>query len=380
MLVMTPGPTMISKNVRSAMGRKNTNTDLDMDFFEEYKMTCDMLNELVNSKKSYPIIMMGEALLGLEAACASIIEPKDKVLVIENGVFGEGFKDFVSMYGGEAVIFSSDRERGIDVEKLKVFLKENTGFKAATLVHCETPSGITNPIEEICPILREAGIISIVDAVSSLGGEEINMDESKIDILLGGSQKCLSLSSGLTIVYLSEVARQALKNRKTPVASYYGNLQNFIDWDKSKSFPYTMGDSLIYGLKQSLEDIKKEGNIISKHRDYASRVRSTLREAGFELYPKSQFSNTVTSIRLPQNLKFEILFEKTREKGLMLGGGLGFLQGQIFRIGHMGNNIEEENLEKTFRILQESLEEEGHILKIDMEAYFQNTKSEETPN
>lgn len=320
MLVMTPGPTMISKNVRSAMARKNTNTDLDMDFFEEYKMTCDMLKELVNSKKSYPIIMMGEALLGLEAACASIIEPKDKVLVIENGVFGEGFKDFVSMYGGEAVVFSSDRERGIDVEKLKVFLKENTGFKAATLVHCETPSGITNPIEDICPILREAGIISIVDAVSSLGGEEINMDESKIDILLGGSQKCLSLSSGLTIVYLSEVARQALKNRKTSVASYYGNLQNFIDWDKSKSFPYTMGDSLIYGLKQSLEDIKKEGNIMSKHRDYASRVRSTLREAGFELYPKSQFSNTVTSIRLPQNLKFEILFEKTKEKGLMLGG------------------------------------------------------------
>ncbi|MGO1371878.1 MAG: pyridoxal-phosphate-dependent aminotransferase family protein [Senegalia sp. (in: firmicutes)] len=227
-LVMTPGPTQSSEEVRGALSIKNTNTDLDKDFFKLYNDTCKKAKKLVNSKDSKAIIMLGEAILGLESACASFIEEGDRVLCIDNGIFGRGFGEFTDMYGAETIYFRSDYKRGIDVDELEKFIDENGPFKLATLVHCETPTGITNPIEDICPLLNRKGIISIVDAVSSYGGEFISMDEWAIDMLIAGTQKCLSVTAGGTLVFLSNRAVEVLENRKSSVKSFYANLKNWL--------------------------------------------------------------------------------------------------------------------------------------------------------
>lgn len=148
-LIMTPGPTEIHEDVRMAMAQEVTNPDLDINFFEYYKTTCNKLKELFNTKEDV-LILNGEGILGLEAACASLIEPGDRVLCIDNGIFGKGFGDFVKIYGGEVIYFKGDYRKPIDLEELKSFLEKDSDFKLATLVHCETPSGITNPVDKIC--------------------------------------------------------------------------------------------------------------------------------------------------------------------------------------------------------------------------------------
>ena len=177
--------------------------------------------------KNNVYILGGEGILGLEAACASLTEPGDRVLVLDNGIFGRGFADFVTMYGGEAVSFVSDYHKPIDVAELEEFLRKDADFKYATIVHCDTPSGVLNPIEQICKLLASYGVLTVVDSVAGMFGEHVNVDESKIDILCGGSQKALSAPPGLTMLWVSDKAIDAMEKRQTPIASFYANILNF---------------------------------------------------------------------------------------------------------------------------------------------------------
>ena len=140
-IVYTPGPTNIRENVRQARSKKTTNPDIDLEFVEFYKETCDTLANIIKTKNDV-YLLCGEGILGLEAACASLIEKGDRVLVIDNGIFGNGFKDFVSMYGGEAVLFSQDHRNSINTDELEKFLEYDNDFKFATIVHCDTPTGV----------------------------------------------------------------------------------------------------------------------------------------------------------------------------------------------------------------------------------------------
>ena len=137
--VMTPGPTQVKENVRMARSLVCTNPDLDEDFVEFYKDTCELISSLLGTKNE-TLILDGEGILGLEAACASLTEPGDKVLIIENGVYGEGFADFVSMYGGVPEFYHADRLNAIDPDALSSYLKEHHDYKYATVVHCDTPT------------------------------------------------------------------------------------------------------------------------------------------------------------------------------------------------------------------------------------------------
>lgn len=227
-LVMTPGPTGVHESVRMAMAQDMTNPDLDLNFYEFYKETCMMLQDLLKTKEDV-LILSGEGILGLEAACASLIEAGDRVLVIDNGIFGKGFGDFAEIYGADLVYYKGDYRKGIDIEDLKSFLENDSDFKLATLVHCETPSGITNPVDKICPLLKEYGILSIVDSVSAIGGEELEVDKWQMDVVIGGSQKCISAPPGLTFLSISQGAWDIMLNRKTPIKSFYCNLAMWKD-------------------------------------------------------------------------------------------------------------------------------------------------------
>jgi len=202
---MTPGPTQVRKNVRIARAAETTNPDIDPKFFKFYRKTCQRLAAFMNTKAQV-LILGGEGMLALDAACASLIEKDDRVLIIDNGIFGEGFYDMVKTYGGNPVFFKGDRKRGIHAGDLKMFLEADSDFKFATVVHCDTPSGVLNDIKEICPLLRSFGILTVVDAVSSMVGEPVLTDAWGIDICIGASQKGFSAPPGLSFLSISEKA------------------------------------------------------------------------------------------------------------------------------------------------------------------------------
>ena len=174
--IMTPGPTQVRENVRMARSFVCTNPDLDEEFVEFYKETCEEISELLGTKNE-TLILDGEGILGLEAACASLTEKGDRVLVIDNGLYGRWFDGFVTMYGGEVTYFSGDYTKEIDVEALSKFLEKNNDFKYATVVHCDTPTGVLNPVDKICPLLKSYGILTVVDSVSAMVGEEFKGEE-----------------------------------------------------------------------------------------------------------------------------------------------------------------------------------------------------------
>lgn len=369
-LLMTPGPTYIRENVRNAMAKAITNPDLDLEFYEFYKSICEKLQKLLNTNNT-TLVLSGEGILGLEAACSSLIEEGDKVLCIENGIFGAGFGDFCKMYGGEVDYFNGDRRSGLDINKLEDFLKSNHDYKIATLVHCETPSGITNPIKDICRLLNEYDIITVVDAVSSIGGEEIYVDDWKIDIVLGGSQKCLSAPPGLTLLSISEKALDAINNRKRPIRGFYTNLALWNTWYEDKWFPYTQPISDLYALDVALNNILQTENVLDRHKIYGEACRKTLENCGLELFAKTSHSNTVTTVLVPESITYNDIFNKMlNEHNILIAGGFDFLQDKIFRIGHMGENCHEEKLYLTLKALNKVFKDLGLELKYDLHKEF----------
>lgn len=368
--VLTPGPTEIRENVRLAMSMRTTNPDLDVKFYNFYRDTCKEIGRLLKTKNQ-TIILGGEGMLGLEAACASLTEEGDRVLVIDNGIFGEGFADLVKLYGGKVEFFKGNRRREIDVIELAKFLDKDSNFKYATIVHCDTPSGVLNDVSKICPLLKKRGILTLVDSVSAMGGEKLEVDNWDIDIIIGGSQKCISAPPGLTLISMSEEALLAMKSRKEPIKSFYCNLLIWEKYYENKWFPYTPPISNIIGLKVALGNILEDKNILERHRMIAESLRKTIIEAGLSLYVEKGYSNTVTVIEVPKGIE-----EKQLRKfmlinfNIMIAGSFGYLKNKVIRIGHMGENARKHLIGYSLYALQEALRHMGFQCKCDMPQFF----------
>lgn len=359
--VYMPGPSNVRENVRLARSIKTTNPDVDVDFVEFYKNTCDKMAKIINTKNDL-YILSGEGILGLEAACASLTEKDDRVLVIDNGVFGKGFEDFVTMYGGEAVLFSKCYKKAIDVEELESFLEKDHDFKYATIVHCDTPTGVLNDLSKICPLLKKYNILTVVDSVAAMVGEKLLVDEWQIDMVLGGSQKAISAQPGLSIVSVSEDAKNTMKNRKSKIIGFYCNLTIWEDYYEQKYFPYTMPISDIISLDRALENILEEGieNTIKRHERIAKATREALKEYGGELFLNSGYSNTVTALVIPESIGALNLTKYIGEKyNTIIGTSLGEYVDKLLRIGHMGENAKLDKIIYILDILDNSLKDLG---------------------
>lgn len=359
--IYTPGPTRVRENVRLEIAKSTTNPDIDIEFCDFYKNTCEKIASILNTANDV-YILSGEGILGLEAACASLTEPGDKVLVIDNGIFGRGFDDFVKMYGGEVVYFSGDYTKEIDVEELEIFLQKENDFKYATIVHCDTPTGVLNDLSKICPLLKKYNILTVVDSVAAMVGEEIRVDDWKIDIALGGSQKAISAPAGLTIVSISEDAKNSMKNRKVPIAGFYLNLTIWQDYYKNKWFPYTMPINEIIGLDRAIDNILEEKieNVLARHQKIASATRKAFTEYGLSLYLENGYSNTVTAVEIPENIGALNLTKYMLEKyNTLVATSLGEYKDKLLRIGHMGENANLEFIIYVLNVIDKSLKELG---------------------
>ena len=368
--IMTPGPTQVAENVRLARSRECTNPDLDENFVEFYKETCKKISHLLHTDNE-TLILDGEGILGLEAACASMTEPGDRVLVLDNGIYGKGFADFVSMYGGCPELYSRDYRETLDVQELENFLKEHHNYKDATVVHGDTPSGMLNDVSAICPLLKKYDIMTVVDSVSASFGEPMRISDWQIDIMCGGSQKVVSAPPGLTFVVISDDAKKAMADRKTPIASFYANLTTFAHYYEEKWFPYTMPISDIYGLRAAIDNIAADPDILTRHEKIAEASRKAITGAGLNLYLKSGFSSTVTVFEVPEGTTAKAILDGVKnDYNIMLAGSFDVLAGKVIRIGHMGNNSDYYNVREVFAALDGTLARLGVPLKASMEKLF----------
>lgn len=369
MKILCAGPTSIDPRVMEVMGKSLTNPDIDPEYEKKHRQVEKKISKLLKTEAT-SFIMLGEGMIGLEGAIINLVEKGDRVLVLNNGVFGAGFADFVKYYEGVPYIYEDDFRRGFDIEKLKNFLEKDHEFKVATMVHCETPSGITNDVKTICKLLNSYGILTIVDTVSGMGGEEFDFDDYKVDIALGGSQKCISAPTGLTLVTISDRAKQAIRDRKKPVPSYYMNFENYYAYSDGFAFPYTMNENLTYALDLAL-DLLFEKDSLALHKKYAEVTREIFEKAGFELYAKDSRSNTLTAVMVPEGFIAEDIIGALRKKGILISKGAGDIFEKVFRIGHMGNNISYENFLELYEKLDEVFGELGIETKVSLKEEFQ---------
>lgn len=367
--IMTPGPTQVRENVRAARALPTTNPDLDLSFYDEYRDVCRDLAQFFHTENEF-FLLSGEGILGLEAACASLIEPGDRVLVIDNGIFGRGFADFVKIYGGEPVLYSVDPQNPVDPDALAAFLERDHAFRAATLVHCDTPSGMLNDVETLSPLLKRYGILTIIDSVSASFGTPLDVSRAQIDILCGGSQKALSAPIGLTFLGVSADAFARMDARRTPIASFYLSILSYRDYYAKKWFPYSMPISDIYGFRAALQNVLDDPEIFARHARIARACREALTQGGLSLYLRAGFSPTVTVFDVPAGLTDTAILQKVAEQGVMLAGCFDTLAGRVIRIGHMGENANIEDMRLTMRALHQAFEALGKPPHCNLEAAF----------
>ena len=275
------------------------------------------------------------------------------------------------MYGGCPELYSRDYRETLDVQELENFLKDHHDYKYATVVHGDTPSGMLNDVSTICPLLKKYGIMTVVDSVSASFGEPMRISDWQIDIMCGGSQKVVSAPPGLTFVVISDDAKKAMTERKTPIASFYANLTTFAHYYEEKWFPYTMPISDIYGLRAAIDNIAADPDILARHEKIAEASRKAIIGAGLSLYLKSGFSSTVTVFEVPEETTAAAILDGVKKDyNIMLAGSFDVLAGKVIRIGHMGNNADFYSVREVFTALDGTLAKLGVPLKASMEKIF----------
>jgi aspartate aminotransferase-like enzyme len=350
-MLLTPGPTEVPESVREAMARPIHNPDVQPEFFAFYRDLQDKLAAVYGTDDDV-LVLGGEGILGLEAAVASVVEPGDEVLCLANGVYGEGFADFVEGYGGEPVVCDAGHRDVLDVDAAADLLASHD-FVAATMVHCETPTGILNDLGPVLDLLEDHDVLSIVDAVSSLGGTPVPAD--RIDLCLGASQKCFSSPPGLTTVSVSDAAWDRIE--AVDPDSLYTNLLPWRDAAEDEWFPYTHLVSNCYALDESLSRIRDEGldAVHDRHRRVADRCRDLGADLGLEPFPPDDLASpTVTAFEVEASAS-DLQQRLADEHDVVLATGIGDHADDVLRVGHMGYGADVAKVETAMDALGEIL-------------------------
>ncbi|MCO8253851.1 alanine--glyoxylate aminotransferase family protein [Haladaptatus sp. AB618] len=351
-LTMTPGPTAVPEDVREAMAKPAMNPDVNPEFESYYETLLDKLARVYGTDDDM-VVLGGEGILGLETAVESLVAPGDDVLCLANGLYGDGFADFVEMAGGNPVVHDIDYTEAFDPDHVAE-LVESGEFATATMVHCETPTGLLNDFDEILQTLQDAGVLTIVDAVSSLGGTAVPVEN--IDVCLGASQKCFSSPPGLTTMSVSDAAWE--KVEATEQDGFYTSLAPWQDADFS-FLPYTHLVSNLYALEASLDRILDEGreNVFARHESAADLCRKRGEELGLSPFPGSESlcSPTVTAFEI-EGQATDVQRQLYDDHDILVTTGLGDLEDDILRVGHMGYNATETNVETTMDALESVLD------------------------
>ena len=311
----------------------------DPAFLETFERTQAKVAQLFRTQHDV-LLMQGEAILGLEGAARSLVRPGMPVLNLVQGVFGKGMGHWLTAFGAELHEIEVGYDEAVDPDAVDAYLLEHPEIELLTAVHSETPSGTVTDMSRIGPIAKRHGVLTLVDAVSSVGGLEFDVDGWELDLCVTGAQKCIGGPAGIALVTVSPAAWEAIESNATaPRASYLSLLDWRDKWLKQRAFPYTPTVSDIYALESACDQVLEEGldHAIARHAAAARVARAGARAMGLELWARDERSMAacVTAIRVPESIDHLVVRAHARERyGVMLSSGQG--AGNLIRIAHMG--------------------------------------------
>ena len=363
-LLLGPGPSSVHPRVLQAMTVPVIG-HLDPDFFQVMNDIGDMLREVYHTSNVMTMPVSATGTGAMETACANILEPGDTMVVCRNGYFGIRLGNIAERCGARVYEVDSPWGQPVDPQALEDELSKHPRVKAVGVVHAETSTGVLTPLPDVLDVIRRHGAISIVDAVTSLGGHDMRVDEWGIDVCYSGTQKCLGAPPGLAPITLSENAMQVVKTRETPVQSFYFNLQDLESyWGQSRSYHHTAPISMTYALREALRMMMEEGieNRISRHARVASALRAGLEALGLELLADPEYRlNPLTTVSIPNGIDdATVRSSLLRDYDIEIGGGLGEFRGKAWRIGLMGDSARDRNVFALLSALETILNANGY--------------------
>jgi len=363
--LLLPGPTPIPLRVARAMDRPMIN-HRGIEFkgiIEEVIAGVKQIYRTQENLLIYPASGTG----GLEAAVVNFISPGDKVLAISIGVFGDRFAEIAAHFGACVEKMDFAWGSGADPELVKARLEQDQKqeIKAVLITHNETSTGAFNDIEAIRQSMGEHPALILVDAVSGLAAIDLRMDEWGLDVVVSGSQKAFMIPPGLSFMAFNDRAFKI--QQKNQNSKYYWDVSLGMQYQKKGQTAFTPPISLYYGLQEALRMMQEEGldNILIRHANYRTMVRTSLKAMGLELFTEERFaSSAVTSVRAPRAVGAnQIRKFMLDEFNTMLAGGQQSLDDVIFRLGHLGY-IRELDIISVLAALEVTLVKFGHELEL----------------
>jgi len=346
-VLLGPGPSLVDPRVLKAMSTPLVG-HLDPQFLTIMNNMQIMLRQVMQTENDLTFAVAGTGSASMEAAFANMIEPGDDVLVCINGYFGHRMVDMAERYG--ATVHTINRPWGevFTPDEVKTAL-EQSGAVLVGIVHAETSTGAMQPLDEITKLVHDAEAYIIVDTVTSLGGLPVRVDEIGIDVCYSGGQKALSCPPGASPLTFSPRAVERIQNRKTKVANWYLDatmLGNY--WGSDRTYHHTAPISMNYALYESLRVILEEGleNRWARHKANAELLWEGLENLDMALHVEAPYRlPTLTTVRIPAGID-EAAIRKAllHDYNIEIGGGLGELKGQVWRIGLMGYSSRKENV------------------------------------
>jgi alanine-glyoxylate transaminase/serine-glyoxylate transaminase/serine-pyruvate transaminase len=336
---------------------------LDPDFLLIMDETQELLRRVMKTGNRLTLPVSGTGSAGMETCFCNLVEPGDRVLVCINGVFGTRMADIVERLRGELHTVEAEWGEPFEAEAIESAIARCSP-KVVAIVHAETSTGVRQPLEELGRITHQAGALLLVDAVTSLGGCEVETDEWQIDAIYSGTQKCLSCPPGLAPISFSQRAMDVLDARRTKVPSWYLDMtmvRNY--WGSKRTYHHTAPISMIYALNQALKVICEEGlgARFERHRLNHAALVAGLEAMGLAMLVDEPCRlPMLNAVLIPEGADDKAVRGRLlTEHGIEIGGGLGPLAGRIWRIGLMGHSSTRENVLLLLGALEQILEREG---------------------
>ena len=348
---MGPGPSDVHPRVLAAMAQP-TIGHLDPEFIGLMDEIKDLLRYAFQTENALTLPLSAPGSAGMEAAFANLIEPGDKVIVCINGVFGMRMAENVRRMGGNLVTVEDEWGRQVDAQKLSQALTENPDAKVVAFVHAETSTGVCSDVETLCGLARDADCLSIVDAVTALGGIELRVDAWGADVVYSGTQKCLSCPPGISLLTVSPRAAQQIKARNVPVQSWFLDLSLLIAYwegEGARTYHHTAPVNAMYALHEALLMLHEEGleNAWQRHRRMHESLLENLTGLGLEFVVDADYRlPQLNVVQSPQGVdEAAVRRELLSSVNLEIGAGLGVFAGKVWRIGLMGYAARQENIQ-----------------------------------
>ena len=363
-VLLGPGPSPVPPRVLQALSLPVMG-HLDPTFFQVMDDVCEMLRMVFHTTNFMTVPISSTGTGAMETACANIIEPGDSMLVCRNGYFGIRLADIAERCGATVHVMDTPWGKAVDPQMLKDELKKRPGLKAVGVVHAETSTGVLSDMKELVDVIHESGALAIVDAVTSLGGHEVRMDDWGIDVCYSATQKCLGAPPGLAPISLSPAAMDVVAKRPSKVQSFYFNLKDLeAYWNQTRAYHHTSPINMTYALREALRMMMEEGqeNRINRHARVAAALRAGAEALGLSLLAEEGHRlNPLTTLSIPEGIEdAKVRRALLNDYDIEIGGGLGEFAGKAWRVGLMGESARERNVFALLSALETILSKEGY--------------------